>query len=439
MSSSLWKMNPKSPSQRFAPAADKKLGEILVERGVEREQIQAALAEQEHIRRHATDAAATIRVPAEKLDHLVNIVGELVTVQARLSALAGGFGDPELMFVAEEVERLTGKLRDHTMSVRMLPIGETFGKFRRIVRDLSASLGKQVELVMEGGETELDKTVIDQLSDPLVHLIRNAIDHGIETPADRLAAGKPEQGTVVLSAVHAGAHVLIGIRDDGAGLDREAIRIRAVERGLIAADADLTEEQTFALIFEPGFSTSAKVTEVSGRGVGLDVVKRGIEGLRGSLEIASRTGEGSSITLKLPLTLAIIDGLLVKVGDDSFVLPLANTIGCMERTPEDIRRAHGKDYVVVRGEMVPCIPLRRHFGIAGDAPPIEQVVIAETRYGNCGFAVDVVVGHHQTVIKKMGGLCRRVEMISGATILGDGTVALILDTEKMAAAFSVAA
>ncbi len=421
------------------PPADKKLGEILVEHGVAPEQIQAALSEQEHLRRHASDAAATIRVPAEKLDQLVNIVGELVTVQARLSALAGGFGDPEMMFVAEEVERLTGKLRDHTMSVRMLPIGETFGRFRRIVRDLSATLGKQVELILEGGETELDKTVIDQLTDPLVHLIRNSLDHGIEMPAARLAAGKPAQGTVVLSAAHAGAHVLIGIRDDGAGLNRRAIRERAIERRLISPDAELTDEQTYALIFEPGFSTAAKVTEVSGRGVGLDVVKRNIEALHGSLEIVSRPGEGASVTLKLPLTLAIIDGLLVRVADESFVLPLANIIGCMERTPEDIQRAHGKDYVVVRGEMVPCIPLRRHFQIDGEAPAIEQVIIAETHYGKCGFAADVVVGHYQTVIKKLGGLCRRVEMISGATILGDGTVALILDIEKLAATFSLAA
>jgi two-component system, chemotaxis family, sensor kinase CheA len=415
------------------PAQDKKIGEILVERGIPIARVQAALAEQQHLRRHA-EAAVTVRVPAEKLDQLVNIVGELVTVQARLSALAGGAGDPELMFVAEEVERLTGKLRNHSMSVRMLPIGETFSKFKRIVRDLSASLGKQVELVMEGGDTEIDKTVIDQLSDPLVHLIRNAIDHGIEGPEERAAAGKTAQGKVVLSAVHAGAHVLIRMRDDGAGLDREAIRSRAVERGLVAADAELSEEQVFGLIFEPGFSTALKVTEVSGRGVGLDVVKRGIEALHGSLQIASRRGEGTTITLKLPLTLAIIDGLLVRVGAESFVLPLANIVGCIERTAEDIRNAHGKDYVVVRGEMVACIPLRRHFGIAGEPPAIEQVIIAETHYGKCGFAVDEVVGHHQTVIKKLGGLCRKIDLISGATILGDGTVALILDADRMAAA-----
>jgi two-component system chemotaxis sensor kinase CheA len=413
---------------------EKKLGEILVERGVAPAQtIQAALAEQQHLRRRS-DTAATIRVPAEKLDQLVNIVGELVTVQARLSALAGGSGDPELMFVAEEVERLTGKLREHSMSVRMLPIGETFNKFKRIVRDLSTTLGKQAELVLEGGDTELDKTVIDQLSDPLVHLIRNAIDHGIEAPADRLAAGKPERGTVVLSALHSGAHVLIRIRDDGAGLDREAIRARAIDRGLVSPDAELTEEQVFGMIFEPGFSTARSVTEVSGRGVGLDVVKKGIEALRGSLQISSRKGEGTVFTLKLPLTLAIIDGLLVRVGQEPFVLPLANIVGCVERTAEDIRAAHGKDYVVVRGEMVACIPLRRYFGIAGDAPPIEQVIIAETHNGKCGFAVDEVIGHHQTVIKRLGGMCRKMDLISGATILGDGKVALILDAERLAAA-----
>jgi two-component system, chemotaxis family, sensor kinase CheA len=415
-------------------APEKKLGEILIERGVApAESIQAALAEQQHLRRRA-DPALTIRVPAEKLDQLVNIVGELVTVQARLSALANVAGDPELMFVAEEVERLTGKLREHSMSVRMLPIGETFNKFKRIVRDLSASLGKQVDLVTEGGDTELDKTVIDQLSDPLVHLIRNSIDHGIESPRQRTEAGKPERGTVVLSALHAGAHVLIRIRDDGAGLDCEAIRACAVERGIVAADAELTEEQSFALIFEPGFSTSKRITEVSGRGVGLDVVKKSIEALHGTLQIASTRGVGTTIALKLPLTLAIIDGLLVRVGHESFVLPLANIVGCMERTEQDIRDAHGKDYVVVRGEMVACIPLRRHFGIGGEKPAIEQVIIAETHSGKCGFAVDEVIGHHQTVIKKLGGLCRKLDLISGATILGDGTVALILDTDRLAAA-----
>ena len=195
---------------------------------------------------------------------------------------------------------------------------------------------------MEGSDTEIDKTVIDQLSDPLVHLIRNSIDHGIESPEAREEAGKPARGTVVLSAVHAGAHVLIKIRDDGAGLDREAIRARAVERGLVAPDAELTDEQAFGLIFEPGFSTAQKITEVSGRGVGLDVVKRSMEALHGSLQIASRRGEGTTITLKLPLTLAIIDGLLVRVGEESFVLPLSNIVGCIERTAEDIRKAHGR-------------------------------------------------------------------------------------------------
>jgi len=273
----------------------------------------------------------------------------------------------------------------------------------------------------------------------LIHLIRNAIDHGIEAPEARRAAGKPASGTLRLSALHSGAHVLIQIGDDGAGLDREAIRARAVSRGLVAAEAELTEEQAFALIFEPGFSTAQKVTEVSGRGVGLDVVKRGIEALRGSLQIESRPAEGTTITLKLPLTLAIIDGLLVRVGDDSFVLPLANIVGCIERTEADIRNAHGKDYVVVRGEMVACVPLRRYFGMAGERPAIEQVIIAETHHGKCGFAVDLVIGHHQTVIKKLGGLCRKMDMISGATILGDGTVALILDAERIAAGAALAA
>jgi two-component system chemotaxis sensor kinase CheA len=383
-------------------------------------------------KRPARAEASSLRVSATKLDDLVNIVGEIVTMQARLTQVAGSYGDPEMTFVAEEMERLIDKLRDNTMSIRMLPIGATFGNFRRLVRDLARDLGKQVELIEEGGETELDKTVIDQINDPMVHLIRNCVDHGIESPAARTAAGKSPTGRIVLSAVHSGAHVLIEIKDDGGGLDKDAIRKKGIERGLIKPGQELSEEEIFGLILNPGFSTAKTISGVSGRGVGMDVVKQNVEALGGTLEISSKAGAGSTFRLKLPLTLAIIDGLLVRVGDQYFVLPLANILECFELSMEAIRENYDRKFVVVREEMVPYVDIREHFEIQKTRPEISQVMIAETREGKFGFLVDNVIGDHKTVIKRLGGLYKDVESISGATILGDGTIALILDLDKLA-------
>lgn len=377
------------------------------------------------------EASASIRVGAAKLDSLLNGVGELVTAQARLSRIASVSGDPELEFVAEEMERLIDRLRADAMGLRMLPIGSTFTRFRRLVRDLARELGKEVELTTDGEDTELDKNVIEQLSDPLVHIIRNSVDHGIERPDVRTAQGKPSRGQVRLSAMHAGAHVLIRISDDGAGLDRDAILRKAMERHLVEPGTEMAEGDIFKLIFKPGFSTAAKVTEVSGRGVGLDVVERSTTALRGSVEVRSRKGEGTVFTLKLPLTLAIIDGLLVCVGREFFVIPVADVLECVELTRADERAMHGRNAVVVRGEMVPYVPLRRHFAIPGEPPAISQVILAETDRGKFGFLVDRVIGDHQTVIKSLGPVYRGVESVSGATILGDGSVALILDPGKL--------
>jgi len=420
------------------------LGELLVEAGVvSQDKVDAALVEQQHmaaLREKRGEAgpekkpveAASIRVPAAKLDSLVNIVGELVTVQARLSSYALSSGDAEVAFISEEVERLTEMLRENSMSIRMLPVGETFARFRRMVRDLSSSLGKRAELITSGNDTELDKTVIEQLSDPLVHIIRNAVDHGIETPEDRLAKGKPAAGRIHLSAAHAGAFVLIRVSDDGTGLNREAIRARALERGLIRPDAVLTDDQVDQLILAPGFSTAARVTEVSGRGVGMDVVQRNLDALRGSLTIASAPGHGTTVTLKIPLTLAIIDGLLVEIGDARFVVPLSHVSGCLELSREE--DSGRQSLLSVRGELLPYIVLRERFHIRGERPPIEQVIIADTLGGQFGFVVDRVIGDHHTVIKKLGRLYRDIDEVSGATILGDGAVALILDVEKLVAA-----
>ncbi len=415
----------------------KRVGEMLIEKGiVEPSKVESALAEQQHVRelrehRQGADAVSSIRVATDKLDSLVNLVGELVTVQARLTQTAGMIGSAQLISIAEEVERLTGSLRDNTMNIRMLPIGTTFSKFRRLVRDLSAELGKEIVLTTEGAETELDKTVIERLSDPLVHIIRNCIDHGIELPAARTAAGKPACGTIHLSAIHSGAHVLIRITDDGAGLDAAAIRAKAVEKGLIAADAELTEQELQELIFAPGFSTAKTVTDVSGRGVGMDVVKKAIDVLRGTIDIDTRQGAGTTITLKLPLTLAIIDGFLTKIATEHFIFPLSSVEECIELTRKDVSKSGGRHLVHIRGHIVPYIRLREQFLMGGEAPDIEQVVIVSEEGRRIGFAVDTVVGEHQTVIKSLGRFYKNAEGISGATVLGDGTVALILDLAKL--------
>lgn len=382
--------------------------------------------------RESSNSSASIRVAANKLDQLVDLVGQLVTVQARLGEIATRTEDREMQAVAEEIEALAAELRENSMSMRTLPLRSTFERFKRLVYDLGRSLNKQVELTFEGGDTELDKTVLDQLNDPLMHLIRNSMDHGIESAERRSAAGKPATGSIHLSARHAGAQVLICISDDGKGIDRDAVRARAVEKGVIAPDARLSDAEIFSLIMAPGFSTAKAVTDVSGRGVGMDVVKRNIEALRGSIEIASQPGLGSTITLRLPLTLAIIDGLLVRIGNDRFVMPLANTVECVELTRQDVANAGGKQIANIRGEIIPYVRLREYLQISTERPEREQLMVAETEQGRFGFVVDQVLGDHQTVIKNLGRLYRNVQIVSGATILGDGTVAPILDLHRVA-------
>ncbi len=374
---------------------------------------------------------STLRVGAAKLDKLVDLVGEMVTVQARLSLLASQRADPQLQGVAEEVERLTSELRDHSLSVRMVPIGPAFGKFRRLVRDLSHEIGREVEIMTAGEDTELDKNVIDRLNDPIVHLLRNSIDHGIEPQEQRRLAGKPPRGRVRLSAAYAGANVVIRVEDDGAGIDAAAVRQRAIQRGLIGEGDQRTERELHALMFLPGFSTSEKVTKISGRGVGLDVVKRAVEALRGRVHVQSRVGEGTVFEIRIPLTLAIIEGLEVVLGGDHLILPLSVVKECVElvRRPGD----HGRERSLaeIRGELVPYVRLRDWFQVPGEAPAREQIVVTETDDQRVGLVVDQVIGGQQTVIKPLGRLFRDVHGLSGATILGDGTVALILDVVQL--------
>jgi two-component system chemotaxis sensor kinase CheA len=374
---------------------------------------------------------SSIRVSAEKLDKLVNLVGELVTVQARLSEISTRREDLDIRAISEEIDRLTGELRENSMSIRMLPLRNTFERFRRLVHDLNSELEKDVELRIEGAETELDKTVIDQLNDPLVHLIRNSMDHGIERPEERRLAGKRPTATICLSASHSGAQVLIRVSDDGRGLDAQAVRRRAIEQGLCDPSAQLSESELYSLILAPGFSTARKVTGISGRGVGMDVVRRNVEALRGSLDISSKPGAGLTVTLRLPLTLAIIDGLLVRVGQSHFILPLANSLECVELTRQDIQDAHGNHLANVRGEVIPYIRLSEYFEMKTTAGGLEQIMVVETDDGHYGLVVDEVLGNHQTVIKNLGRLYRDVQIVSGATILGNGTVALILDPQRL--------
>ncbi len=379
-------------------------------------------------------AAESVRVPAERLDELMDRVGELVIAQSRLSQLADRGQDIALRSVSEEIERLAGELRDTMMVLRMVPVGALFGRFRRLIHDLARETGKSIELVTEGEATEIDKTVIERLFDPLVHLIRNSCDHGLEPGADRIAAGKPEAGTVRLSAHQVGGEVVITIRDDGRGINRERVRAKAEANGLIQPGQVLGDQELLQLIFAPGFSTAAAVTNLSGRGVGMDVVKRTIESLRGQIDVVSTDGEGSTVTLRIPLTLAIIEGLLVRVGEGRYVVPLAAVEECLELSLEDDMRSGGRSLITLRDKLVPFVRLREQFATGTRPDPYQKIVVVAIGAERVGLAVDQIIGNHQTVIKSMSSLHRDVSSFSGATILGDGSVALILDIAHLVVA-----
>ncbi|MEF3698279.1 chemotaxis protein CheA [Desulfolutivibrio sp.] len=374
-------------------------------------------------------ASASLRVDSAKLDALVNMVGELVILQSRLRQAVKGENMAAASDVDEDLERLTDAMRDSALELRMLPIGTVFSVFLRLVRDLSASLGKEAVFVAEGAETELDKTVIDRLKDPLIHIIRNSLDHGIEPPEERTQAGKPPAGRIVLSAGHSGGNVVIRIRDDGRGVDPARIRKKAVERGLLSPDADVPEKELLALLFEPGFSTAEKVSDVSGRGVGMDVVKKNIEAMRGTVDMENVLGQGTTTVITLPLTLAIIDGFNVRVGGESYIVPLTNLRGFQERfltgQPRQV------ESIERMGHLIPLVSLRRLFAVPGKQPDYERVVIVEADGEMTGIAVDVVVGRQQAVIKSLDESYRYLKWIAGTTINGDGSISLILDVPRL--------
>jgi two-component system, chemotaxis family, sensor kinase CheA len=381
--------------------------------------------------KHGKPAAENVRVPAERLDELMDRVGELVIAQSRLSQLAGSSADIMLRSVSEDVERLSGELRDTMMVLRMVPVGSLFTRFRRLVHDLARETGKIIELHTEGETTEVDKTVIERLADPLVHLVRNSIDHGLEMPQDRLAAGKPETGKVTLLARQSGGEVIITIKDDGRGINRERVRAKAESSGIIQPGAQLMDQELLQLIFQPGFSTAQQITNLSGRGVGMDVVKKTVEALRGVIDIRSEEGKGSEISLRIPLTLAIIDGLLVRVGTGCYVIPLSAVEECLELSIEDDLRSRGRSFISLRDSLVPFLRLRDMFRTGTQPDPYQKVVVISTGNERVGLVVDQIIGDHQTVIKAMSRLHHDVVTFSGATILGDGSVALILDVTNL--------
>ncbi len=370
-----------------------------------------------------------IKVDASKLDHLINLVGELVISGSAITLQAAQSGHSELIESASVMSRLVEAIRDSALKLRMVQIGDTFDRFRRVVRDVAREVGKTVELQVSGGDTELDKSMVDKLGDPLLHLVRNAIDHGLESSQDRQAAGKSGAGRLHLSAHHDSGSIVIEVGDDGRGLDRERIRAKAIERGLIAAEQTLSDRELFMLITEPGFSTAAAVTNLSGRGVGMDVVRRNIEALRGTLEILSEAGQGTTMRLRLPLTMAIIDGFLVRVGDAGFVLPLDLVDECIELPAGSSDSSHC--YVDLRGSVLPYLRLRELFELEGARPRRENVVIVNYAGQRAGLVVDELLGEFQTVIKPLGALFRHMRGLVGSTILGSGEVALILDVPTL--------
>jgi two-component system chemotaxis sensor kinase CheA len=410
------------------------LGEILQgQAGLSPRVVNAAL-EKQHKQREAKSGTAVgddnryIRVQADRLDDVINLLGELVMASAGAALLARQTRQRSLVEANQQIGTLVEEIRNGTLQLRMVPIGETFSRFRRVVRDTAPELGKDVRLEILGGETELDKSVVERIADPLMHLVRNALDHGLETPAQRLAVGKPAQGTLTVSACHESGSILIGIRDDGRGIDRERVLARAWERGLIEQGVVPPDSDILKLIFEPGFSTAEKLTNLSGRGVGMDVVRRNIEALRGTVTVQSEAGQGSHIEIRMPLTLAIIDGFLVGMGPSKFIFPLDAVVEVIERRPTAAAQdARGRSVVELRGQVLPIVNLRALYALDSPPPERSSVVVIKAGTQRYGVIVDQLLGQHQTVIKPLGRMFRSLRGMSGSSILGNGEVALIFD------------
>jgi len=405
------------------------LGDILVQQqAVHPEVVDAAVQKQKQVKEVLAQENRSIRVDADKLDQLINLVGELIIVGAGVKLVARKAGVADLLQRTTKLSGLVEKVRDSALQLRMVKIAATFNRFQRVVHDVSRDLGKNIGLVINGEDTELDKTVVEKIGDPLMHLVRNSMDHGIESAELRLARGKPEQGMVRLNAFHDSGNIVITVEDDGGGLKRDRIVAKAIERGLIDAGHNLSDKEVYGLIFEPGFSTAEKITNLSGRGVGLDVVKRNITALRGQVEINSQDGVGTIVTVRLPLTLAIIDGFLVEVGKSVFAIPLDMIEECVAYSAEP-----GHNYTDLRGEVLPFVRLRELFNVRGAITRRENIVVLKYMGKKVGLVVDTLLGEFQTVIKPLDEVFNQVKCISGSTILGSGEVALILDVPQLVA------
>ncbi len=424
-----------------ALAQQKRVGEILIEQhAASPQQVEQALQkqrQQEAASQSKKADTASIRVDTAKIDKLINLVGELVITQSMLSDLGTRFEMSQIHVLLErmaQLERNTREIQERVMSIRMLPIGTAFSRFPRLVRDLSAKAGKKIQLVLSGEETELDKTVIESIADPLTHLVRNSADHGLETPEMRLDDNKPEVGTIRLNAFHEGGNICITVEDDGRGLDREKILAKAAKQGLIAENEKLTDDQIWSMIFKPGFSTADKITDISGRGVGMDVVKRNIENLGGTISIKTEKGRGTRFTLKLPLTLAIIEGMTVRVGRETYIVPLLSILESLQPRSESVKTVIGKGELInVRDTYLPIVRLYEVFSLQPEHtdPTKGILLILETEGERVVVMVDEILGQQQVVIKSMEQNFRKVEGIAGATILGDGTVGFILDVRGL--------
>jgi two-component system chemotaxis sensor kinase CheA len=411
---------------------DAPLGQILVEQqAIQQPVVDAALEKQRHVKETKAQEAKFVRVQADKLDALINLVGELVIAGASANLLAQRSKDGVLQEATSMVSNLVEEIRDGALKLRMVEIGETFSKFQRVVRDVSRELNKDISLEINGAETELDKTVVEKIGDPLMHLVRNSMDHGIEPKEFRIQRGKPERGLVKLNAYHDSGSIVIEVGDDGGGLNRDKILKKAIERGLAKPEQVLSDSEVYKLIFEPGFSTADQITNLSGRGVGMDVVKRNIESLRGSVEIDSQEGVGTTTRIRLPLTLAIIDGFLVSVGKASFVVPLEMVQECVELSESERESTKGRSYVNLRGEVLPFVRLREQFELEDGSYRRENIVVVQYGDQKVGLVVDELLGEFQTVIKSLGSVFKNLKGISGSTILGSGEVALILDVQAL--------
>ena len=430
---SLDKVLTTQSQSRSTPAGKPKIGDLLeAQAGVPPEAVAAALGKQQKMRDNAPSEERYIRVQADRLDAVINLLGELVIAGAGATLLAREVRNVSLIEANLHMNSLIEEIRNGTLGLRMVPVGETFSRFRRVVRDTASSLGKEVNFEIVGGDAELDKSMVEKIADPLMHLVRNSLDHGLEPPQERLAAGKAPAGKLTLSAKHETGAILIRIEDDGRGINKERVLQRAWNRGLIEQGVTPSDDTINMMIFEPGFSTAEQVTNLSGRGVGMDVVRRNIEALRGSIKLNNDPGKGLQVDIRLPLTLAIIDGFMVGVGKSKFVLPLEAVVEVIEAADKDTKvDASGRHCLELRGQVLPVVRLRSLYSVESSLPERVSVVVVHSTRGKYGIEVEVLLGQQQTVIKPLGRLFKTLRGISGSSILGSGEVALILDVNSL--------